>query len=66
MSKVEQIEEAIRSLEASDLASFRAWYAEFDAELWDRQLERDVRGGKLDALADEALDDLRQGSCTDL
>ena len=39
---------------------------EKDAEVWDRQLEEDVRAGRLDALAEEALRDLREGCCTDL
>jgi hypothetical protein len=36
-----------------------------DAAAWDRQIEEDVAAGRLDALADEALDDLREGRCTD-
>ena len=61
MSTVEQIEEAVQQLSREDLESFRRWYFEFDANAWDRKFEDDVREGKLNALADEALDDLRQG-----
>ena len=39
---------------------------ETDWEAWDRQLEEDVKAGKLDQLAEEALEDLRSGRCTDL
>lgn len=39
---------------------------EADWEAWDRQLETDVKAGKLDQLAEEALEDLRAGRCTDL
>lgn len=39
---------------------------EADWEAWDRQLEEDVKAGKLDQLAQEALEDLRAGRCTDL
>ena len=39
---------------------------EADWEAWDRQLEEDVKAGKLDRLAKEALEDLRAGRCTDL
>ena len=53
-------------LSGEQLAAFRAWFAEFDAELWDRELERDVAAGRLDALAEEALQALREGRCTDL
>ena len=39
---------------------------ETDWEAWDRQLEEDVKAGKLDQLAEEALEDLRSGRCTEL
>ena len=65
MSTLEQIEDAVRQLSPKDFTAFRAWFAELDAEAWDRQIEEDVAAGRLDALAEEALDDLRQGRCTD-
>jgi len=65
MGTVEEIEEAIRRLSATELDAFRTWFADFDAALWDRQLERDVAAGRLDSLADEALNDLREGRCTE-
>ena len=55
MSKVESIEQQIEKLSPAELAAFRRWYAAFDAEIWDRQFEGDVKAGKLDALADKAL-----------
>jgi len=66
MSTVKEIEEAVRRLDPAELAAFRAWFAEFDAELWDRQIEVDIAEGRLDRLAEEALRDLREGRCTDL
>lgn len=55
MGKLEKLEQDIRSLSAEELARFRAWFVQYDWETWDQQLERDVEGGKLDRLADEAL-----------
>jgi len=66
MSTVAEIEAAISRLSRQDLVAFRDWFKEFDAEAWDRQFEEDVKAGKFDALADEALRDLREGRCTDL
>jgi hypothetical protein len=66
MSSVPEIERAIRQLSPEQLATFRAWFAEFDAASWDRQFEQDVAAGRLDALGDQALRDLRDGPCTDL
>ena len=66
MSTVQEIQEAVSHLPKEDFAAFRDWFAEFDAALWDRQLEGDVTAGRLDQLAEEALQDLREGRCTDL
>ena len=66
MSTVKEIETAVSKLSVQELTSFRSWFAEFDAEAWDRQFEGDVAAGRLDALADEALRDAREGRCTDL
>lgn len=55
MSKIEAIEEQIEKLSPDELATFRRWYASFDAEAWDRQFEADVKAGKLDAFAEKAL-----------
>jgi len=55
MSKVESIEQQIETLSPKELAAFRKWYAAFDAAVWDRQFEADVKAGKLDSLGDKAL-----------
>ena len=66
MNTVQEIEAAVSKLSREELSAFRAWFAEFDAEAWDRQFEQDVAAGRLDGLAEEALQDLRKGRCTDL
>ena len=60
MGSVKEIEEAVLRLSAADLAAFRVWFAEFDAEAWDRQIEGDVAAGRLDSLADEAIAIIRR------
>ena len=60
------IESAIASLAPDELAKFRAWFVEFDADAWDRQIEEDAKAGRLDALAEEALEDYRSGRTTEL
>ena len=66
MSTITEIEAAISRLSPEELARFRNWFAEFDADAWDRQFEQDARSGRLDALAAEAIEYFRQGRCTDL
>ena len=61
MSELEELEKRIRKLSPQDLAKFRAWFAEFDHALWDRQIEADSKSGKLDRLANEALADYKAG-----
>lgn len=66
MSTISEIESAVQKLTRNDLAAFRDWVLGFDAEAWDKQFKEDVAAGRLDALADEAIRDLREGRCTDL
>ena len=66
MSTVHEIETAVSKLSRQELLSFRDWFSEFDAAAWDRQFEEDVAAGRLDALADEAVRDLREGRCREL
>ncbi len=55
MTKVESLEREVEKLSPEELAAFREWFATYDADAWDRQIESDVKGGKLDRLAAEAL-----------
>jgi hypothetical protein len=66
MSTVDEIERAIKGLSPDKLAELRAWFADFDAQAWDREFEEDVQEGRLDQLADKALDALDRGQCTPL
>jgi len=66
MSRVEKIESQIREFSSEELAAFRDWFAEFDASAWDRQFEADVKAGKLDSLAEKALNDHAAGHSREL
>jgi hypothetical protein len=66
MSKVENIEQEVQDLTPSELAAFRRWFLEFDAQVWDRQIEEDIRRGRRDKLADEALAAHRAGKRKEL
>jgi hypothetical protein len=61
MSTIQEIERAVSDLSPEELSRFRAWFLEFDAQVWDEQLESDVASGRLQALAEEARADLRAG-----
>ena len=66
MSDVEQLERRIANLTPRDLAKFRAWFVEFDARVWDQQIEADAKAGKLDGLIAEALADYKAGKAREL
>ena len=61
MSEVEQIENQIKKLSPEELARFRAWFAEFDAQAWDRQIEADSEAGKLNRLIEESQAEHKAG-----
>lgn len=59
MGKLEQITKSVEALEREDVKAFADWFAELQADRWDRQIEADAKAGKLDRFADEALKELR-------
>jgi hypothetical protein len=61
MSEIEQLERTVSNLSPGDLAQFRAWFLEFDARVWDQQIESDLKAGKLDQLMAEARAEHEQG-----
>ena len=61
MSEIEQLERTVSNLSPGDLAQFRAWFLEFDARVWDEQIESDLKAGKLDKLMAEARTEYDQG-----
>ena len=55
MSTVEEIKRAIEQLPKEDFWKLSGWLARRYEDEWDRQLEADVRVGRLDRFAEEAL-----------
>ena len=66
MSKVKDLKKQIQELSPEELTAFREWFTKFDANTWDQEVEADVKGGKLDALAERARRDHNAGSSTKL
>ena len=61
MNTVQQIEEAILQLSSEEFRTLADWLIEIDQRRWDEQFERDVQSGRLDALANEAIEDFKAG-----
>ncbi len=66
MSKIDQIEKEVQGLKPDELRAFRKWFWDFDAEVWDRQFEKDAQSGKLDSLAETALKSFKSGHCSEI
>jgi len=66
MGNVESLQVQVEALSQDELAEFRRWFLDHDWTQWDAQLEDDVRVGRLDALADQALRDHASGKTTAL
>ena len=56
----------IKELSQDELTALREWFADFDADAWDRQMEADINAGRLDSLAERALLDHEAGRSTKL
>jgi hypothetical protein len=66
MGKLEAIEKDILALSPEELARLREWFLEYDWSKWDRQIENDASAGKLDAIAERALQQHVSGKTTPL
>ena len=63
---VKEIESAIANLPPAEIAELARWFEEFHAEIWDLQIERDLKAGRLDSLLEEAKQDLESNRCREL
>lgn len=61
MTTVKEIEKAIVGLSAQKFSILRSWFDKFEAARWDKQLEADVKGGKLDAIATKIRKKYKKG-----
>ncbi|WP_461833877.1 hypothetical protein [Desulfothermus sp.] len=63
---VYELIENIKKLPKNDLKIFLEWIENFEQEFWDEEFEGDVKLGKLDKLAEQAIGDFRAGKCMKL
>jgi hypothetical protein len=59
MTRLQQIENSVAELGAEELEAFAAWFEQFQADRWDKDIEADLESGKLDDLAGDALIEFR-------
>ncbi len=66
MTTVKKIEKAVTELPPKRLSMFRSWFEKFDAACWDKQLEADIKAGKLNAIAHKVRENYKKGKCKEL
>ncbi|MFP4031656.1 MAG: hypothetical protein ACLFRG_20245 [Desulfococcaceae bacterium] len=66
MTTLEVIEEKIKQLSPGELSEFRQWFTQYDADIWDEQIESDAAAGKFDELAKEALEEYKTGKSKEI
>lgn len=66
MFRVEQLQQRIAELNAAELKELRQWFDRYEADLWDREIEKDSKSGKLRRLIDPAISAHRAGHSTEL
>jgi hypothetical protein len=63
---LEEIEKQITQLSPEELKKFSAWFDDYMADEWDRQIERDVNEGKFDPLIAQLDANFQAGLCKPL
>ncbi len=61
-----EIKQAIKELSTKDQWELSEWFQEFMADEWDKEIERDMKAGKLDKLFAKADDAFAAGRSTPL
>jgi hypothetical protein len=63
---VQELEQAVAKLSPAELSVFGRWFERYAGDAWDRELEKDVQKGKLEALGQAADRDFESGNCQPL
>ncbi len=64
--QVYEIIESIKKLPEDNLKILLEWMEDFEERFWDKEFKRDVKFGKLDKLAKQAVEDFSAGKCREL
>lgn len=63
---VAEIESAIEKLPPDEVSKLSEWFAEFEARVWDEEIERDLQIGKFKSLIQETEKDFADEKCQPL
>lgn len=63
---ITEIKTEIARLSEADLADLAQWVEELQADAWDRQIARDVKAGRFDAVFQRVEEQAEAGQCQPL
>jgi hypothetical protein len=63
---IKEIELAIAQLKPTELSEFATWFEEFWAQVWDKQIEQDIKSGRLDGMIQQVEQEFAAGRCKPL
>ena len=63
---IKDIETAVVNLPPNEFAEFAEWFEEYQAKVWDNQIDEDLKNGRLEHLISDAEADLEAGRCESL
>ncbi|HRK22824.1 MAG TPA: hypothetical protein PLX06_13495 [Fimbriimonadaceae bacterium] len=66
MDRVKNLERDVAQLDDGEFKRFASWFATYQQKVWDRQIARDAKAGKLDFLIQEAIAEKKSGTLRDL
>jgi hypothetical protein len=66
LNKIQDLERKVQKLSREELAAFRDWFRKYDSDEWDRQIEQDIRAGRLENLAKEAMAEYKSGGAKEI
>lgn len=66
MGNLPEIEAAIKQLPDADIRELAAWLEEYLEQMWDKQIENDLKSGKLDRLIAKAEADIAENRVRDI
>jgi hypothetical protein len=61
-----ELKSAVSNLSREERGVFRKWFWQFDQDVWDKEIEKDVAAGRFDSVIHEIDEDIRAGRLRDL
>lgn len=62
MRTVSEIKQTIMALPEAEFSQLMKWVWDYDWERWDRQLQEDIKAGRLESIREKVLEARKQGT----